>query len=355
VRVKRGSAQRADNVSGWGATVRKRFDDEDERPGGFWRFVRGVVLALVVSVGAVAVLSVYVLPPPEPPAPEPAEAETGPETGPEMVSGIEVATTPAYTAPDTPDAPATEPETLGPVALPGPAFSVNAAPFEVESETPLVAVVLDDTAADPLLHGMLFSIDLPLTVGVIAGGGGDQVTATAAREAGFEVVAQLPLVRQGQSGGAGLEYGLPEAEAADRTLTLIQRLPMAVAVSRPLAAGPPPNAAVLRGILSVLSPLGFAYVDHGVAPEDASTAAAVGLGAIVGVSRHTIPAGASAAEILAVLDQAAAAAVRRGAAVVFAAPGEQLILALQLWGGEGSASLARLAPLSAVIRRQRGG
>jgi polysaccharide deacetylase 2 family uncharacterized protein YibQ len=196
---------------------------------------------------------------------------------------------------------------------------------------------------------------MPLTVGVIAGGGGDRVTADAARKAGFEVVAQLPLVRQGQSGGAGLEYGLSEDEAADRTLTLIQRLSMAVAASRPLAAPAPPNASVLRGMLSVLSPLGFAYVDHGVAPEGGSAAAAAGLGGIVGVSRHTIPAGASAADILAVLDLAAADAARRGGAVVFAAPGEQLILSLQLWGGEGSASMARLAPLSAVIRRQRGG
>jgi len=342
--------------------VRKRFDDEDERPGGFWRFVRGVLLALVVSVGAVVALSVYVLPPPEPPAPpapEPVEAETGPE----MISGIEVATTPAYTGATTgattgasgPDAPAAQPETLDPIEMPGPAFAVNAVPFEAEPGTPLVAVVLDDTASDPLLHGMLFSVKLPLTVGVIAGGGGDRVTADAARKAGFEVVAQLPLVRQGQSGGAGLEYGLPEDEAADRTLTLIQRLPMAVAVSRPLAAAAPPNASVLRGMLSVLAPLGFAYVDHGVALEERSTAAAAGLGGIVGVSRHTIPAGASAAEILAVLDLAAADAARRGGAVVFAAPGEQLILALQLWGGEGSTSLARLAPLSAVIRRQRGG
>ena len=339
--------------------MRKRFDDEDERPGGFWRFVRGVLLALVVSVGAVVALSVYVLPPPAPPAPEPVEAETGPE----MISGIEVATTPAYTGATTgattgasgPDAPAAQPETLDPIELPGPAFSVNAVPFEAEPGTPLVAVVLDDTASDPLLHGMLFSVKLPLTVGVIAGGGGDRVTADAARKAGFEVVAQLPLVRQGQSGGAGLEYGLSEDEAADRTLTLIQRLPMAVAVSRPLAAVAPPNASVLRGMLSVLAPLGFAYVDHGVAPEDRSTAAAAGLGGIVGVSRHTIPAGASAAEILAVLDLAAADAARRGGAVVFAPPGEQLILALQLWGGEGSTSLARLAPLSAVIRRQRGG
>ncbi len=328
--------------------MRKRFDDEDERPGWFWRFVRGVLAALVLGTAAVVVLSVYVLPPPEPPAPEPVEADTGPE----MVSGIEVATTPAYTGAS---APAAEAETLGPIELPGPAFSVNAVSFEAEPGTPLVAVILDDTAADPLLHGMLFSVKLPLTVGVIAGGGGDRVTADAARKAGFEVVAQLPLVRQGQSGGAGLEYGLPENEAADRTLTLIQRLPMAVAVSRPLAAAAPPNASVLRGMLSVLAPLGFAYVDHGVAPEDRSTPTAAGLGGIVGVSRHTVPAGASAAEILPVLDLAAADAARRGGAVVFAAPGEQLILALQLWGGEGSASLARLAPLSAVIRRQRGG
>jgi polysaccharide deacetylase 2 family uncharacterized protein YibQ len=327
--------------------MRKRFDDDDKRPGGFWRFLKGMLLALTVSAGAVAALSVYVLPPPEPPAPEPEPAEAGPE----MVSGIEVATTPAYsTAPDAP-----EPETLSPVELSGPALSVNAAPFDAEPGTPLVAVILDDTASNPLLHGMLFSTNMPLTIGVIPGGGGDRVTATAARAAGLEVVAQLPLAGQGQSGGAGLEYGLPEAEAANRTLTLMQRLPMAVAASRPLDAAVPPNASVLRGMVGALAPLGFAYVDHGVAPEDSSTAVAAGLGGIIGVSRYTIRAGASAAEIIAVLDMAAADAARRGGAVVFAAPGEQLILALQLWGGEGTGNLARLAPLSAVIRRQRGG
>ena len=45
----------------------------------------------------------------------------------------------------------------------------------------------------------------------------------------------------------------------------------------------------------------------------------------------------------------------RGAAVVLAAPGEDVFLALQLWGGEGSEGAARLAPLSAVIARQGGG
>ena len=331
--------------------MRKRFDDDDKRPGGFWRFLKGMLLALTVSAGAVAALSVYVLPPPEPPAPEPEPAAAGPE----MVSGIEVATTPAYTAAAAPDAPEPEPETLSPVEFSGPALSVNAAPFDAEPGTPLVAVILDDTASNPLLHEMLFSMNMPLTVGIIPGGGGDRVTATAARAAGFEVVAQLPLAGQGQSGGAGLEYGLPEAEAANRTLTLMQRLPMAVAASRPLDAAVPPNASVLRGMVGALAPLGFAYVDHGVAPEDSSAAVMAGLGGIIGVSRYTIPAGANAAEIIALLDMAAADAARRGGAVVFAAPGVQLILALQLWGGEGSGNLARLAPLSAVIRRQRGG
>jgi polysaccharide deacetylase 2 family uncharacterized protein YibQ len=338
--------------------MRRRFDDEDEkRPGWFWRFIRGVVFALVVSVVAVVVLSVYVLPPPPEPEPEPVS------TGPEIVGGIEVSDAPAYSgaAAGSEEASASEAETLAPVELSGPALAVNSQAFEAPSATPLIAVILDDTAANPLLHELLFSLDIPLTVGVVAGGGGDQVTAEAAYAAGFEVVAQLPLSQRGASGGGGLEYGLPPEEAASRTETLIQRLPMAVGASRPLAAVTPPNAGVLQGMLGALRPLGFAYVDHGVAPGANSGAMAAagavgaedGLGAIVGVSRYTIPAGASAAEAIAVLD--AAATAEGGGAVVVAAPGEEVLLALQLWGGEGSSGAALLAPLSAVIRRQNGG
>ena len=337
--------------------MRKRFDDDDndnERPGWLWRFIRGVVLAAVVCAGVVAALSIYVLAPPAPPppAPEPVAADTGPE----IVSGIEVSTRPAYSVPAEPtaSAPEPEPETSGLTELSGSAFSVNAVPFDAAPGTPLVAVILDDTASNPALHAMLFSIDMPLTVGVVAGGGGDRVTADAARKAGFEVVAQLPLTGPGQSGGGGLEYGLSEDEAADRTLTLIQRLPMAVAASRLLAVAPP-EATVLRGMFSVLAPLGFAYVDHGVAPDGSSTALAAGVDGIIGVSHFSIPPGAGAAQAHAVLDRAAADAVRRGGSVVIAAPGENLILALQLWVGQGTGGVARLAPLSAVIKRQLGG
>lgn len=347
--------------------MRKRHDDKEKRPLDIWRFVRGVITALLVSAGAVAVLSIYVLPPPKPP-PEPEEVAA--DTGPEIISGVEVSTQPAYTVPvitTSPDAGpadaspsedaavAPEPGTFGKVELSGPALTVNAAAFESEPGTPLVAVVLDDTASNPLLHELLFSTRLPLTVGVVVGGGGDWETATAARKAGFEVVAQLPFALEGQPGGAGLEYGISRDEAANRTLTLIQRLPMAVAASRPLTAGTPPNAIVLGGIIDALAPLGFAYLDYVLTPEDEPTAVTVELDRVVGVSRYVIPAGANAAMAVSVLDQAAADAARRGGAVVFAAPDDQLILALQLWGGEGSLSTARLAPLSAVIRRQNGG
>ena len=332
---------------------KKIYDDDEPKPGWFWRFAKGVLFAVVVSAAAVVVLSVYVLPPPKLPEPEPVA-----DTGPEIVSGIEVSTTPAYTNPAAPDASAAaapEAEALEPVVLSGPALSVNAAPFDSAPGTPLVAVVLDDTAANPFLHELLFSMDVPMTVGVVVGGGGDRETAAAARTAGFEVVAQLPLAAQGQSAGAALEYGMPEAEAAERTLTLMQRLPMAMAAGRASSSPAQPNASVLRGMVSALQPLGFAYVDHGVTQGDRSTFVAAGVAMPIGVSRFTIPPGATAADVIAVLDLAAADAARDGGAVVFATPGEQLVLALQLWGDEGAGSLARLAPLSAVIRRQNGG
>jgi polysaccharide deacetylase 2 family uncharacterized protein YibQ len=308
-----------------------------------------------------------VLPPPElpPPAPESAEAPTVPQ----VINGIEVSNEPAYSGgsateaaapvpapPDTGTQATAEEGVLAPVELSGPAFSINAEPFDAAAaEKPLVAVILADTASNPFLHEMLFSIRLPLTVGVVAGGGGDSETAAAARAAGFEVVAELPVATPGAATGAMLEYGMDEAGAAIRTLTLMQRLPMAVAASRAQTAIELPGPAVLKGIVDTLMPLGFAYVDHGLAPGARSTFAASGLDMPIGVSRFSIPPGASPAQIISILDRAAADAVERGGAVVFAPPDEQVLLALQLWGDAGAGNVAALAPLSAVIRRQNSG
>ena len=76
--------------------MRKRHDEEEKRPLDIWRFVRGVVSALLVSAGIVAVLSIYVLPPPKPP---PEQEEVAADSGPVMISGVEVSTQPAYTVP----------------------------------------------------------------------------------------------------------------------------------------------------------------------------------------------------------------------------------------------------------------
>lgn len=337
---------------------KKKFDDDEDeqRKGGFWRFLRGAIFGLIVSGVGVWALSVYVLPPPVIPEPEP-EPES---TGPKVVDGIEVSTEPAYTG--TPDQSAqqqAEAEPTGTLSLDGPAMVVNSAAFDSDLQAPLVAVVLDDTAAQPLMHELIFGLDLPLTVGVVAGGGGDAETAKAARDAGLEVVAQFTIVPQGQSNGSDLEYGLSEAEAALRTLTLMQQVPSAVAVSRTLASPAPPEAELLRGVTSVIGPLGFAYLDLGVPVGTISPAITTGAGTsegtIVETSRHTIPPGASAADAHAILDAASADAAERGWAVVMAAPSEGLVQALLLWGGEGEGSLAQMAPLTAVIRKQIGG
>ncbi|NIP77407.1 MAG: hypothetical protein GTN90_16125, partial [Xanthomonadales bacterium] len=141
---------------------------------------------------------------------------------------------------------------------------------------------------------------------------------------------------------------MPEADSALRTLTLMQRMYMAVAVSRPLASVIPPDQPVLSGVAGVVGPLGFAYLDHSVSPDSESSAKVLGLaqakGALVEVSRHSIPPGANAVEAHAVLEGASADAAERGWAVVVASPSEPLVQALLLWAGEGDGGLARLAP-----------
>lgn len=329
----------------------RRYDDEDVRPNWLWRLLKGMVAGAVMSGAGLVVLSIYVLPPPAPPP----AAETAGTGEPQVVDGIEVANRPAYFGAATAEAPV-EAEMAGPIALDGPALAVNAVPFEADPAVPLVAVVLDDVAADPLLHEALFAMDIPLTVGVVAGADGDQATARAARGAGYEVVAELPLAARGQGSGAGLEYGLSRQEAAERALLLMRRLPMAVAAAWPLAAPAAPDPGVLAGLLGAIGPLGFAWLEHGVLPGMQPAVASDGVEQIVAVSRFTVPPGAPATDAYAILDMAAAeAAEHGGAAVVLAPTEEQVLLALQLWAGAGAAGMAQLAPLSAVIRRQNGG
>lgn len=347
----------------------RRFDDDEDEPHWIFKFLRGVFVSVVVCGAVLVVLSLYVLPPAELPPDPPAD------TGPKIVDGIEVSPTPAYTPPTVAETPAAAPEPAAaadpaapapslpidtraledpesPIRLSGPALTVNAAPFQAPEGVPLVAVVLDDTAADPFLHPVLFALKLPLTVGVVAGGGGDREIAGQARTAGMEVVAQLPLAAPGQGGGVALEPGLQSDEATGRTDLLLRRLPMSVAASRPLSSPGLPDPGTLAGMAGALSPHGFAYVDHTVRTGEQSLLDMLGLGLSVGVSRFAIPADASPADILAVLDQAAAEAGPDGGSVILAVPSQPLLEALQLWGGEGSVSAGALAPLSAVIARQ---
>jgi polysaccharide deacetylase 2 family uncharacterized protein YibQ len=327
--------------------MRKKWQDEDDRPGWFWKFVRGVLVSILVCGFAIAGISLFVLPPAELPPEKPAEVAPAEPT---VIGGIEVSQEPAYSSAT---APAGEPaeEALAPLALDGPALSVNAAAFEADPQVPLIAVVLDDTAAQPLLRPLWQALTVPVTVGVIAGRDGDREVAEAARGAGFEVVAQLPLAPPGAAVGDDLEYGMPESEVTGRTEALMQRLPMAVGASRPMAAGRPPSGPVLTGIGAALAAHGFAYLDLGVELQDTAPGKIAGLPVEVAASRYEISADDDLVAAIAVLDAAASDAAIRGGAVVIAAPSETLFGALLLWGGEGTDNPARLAPLSAVIGR----
>lgn len=342
--------------------MKRYYDDEDRRPNWALRLVKGILVGAVVSGTAVAAISIFVLPPP---APHPKMAEQA--SGPKMIDGIEVASEPAYfgttdaTAQDAGAAPgahttaaadAAGADAVGPVQLSGPALVVNAAAFQPAAGKPLVAVVLDDVAADPMLHDRVFGLKLPVTIGVVCGGPGDQATARAARAAGYEVVAELPIMAGGASAGAALEYDLTSDQAAERTALLMRRLPMAVAATSAPATMPPGNA-LAQGIMKALGPFGFAYLARD-RRSGAAAPAASGLDRITAVSDFSIPAKATAAQAHAVLDHAAAEAAKSGGAVVMAAADRQVLLALELWAGS-TGGVAQLAPLSAVVKRLNGG
>ena len=229
-----------------------------------------------------------------------------------------------------------------PVALDGPALDVNAAPFTAPEDEPVVAVVMDGVAGSELSPDVLFALPLPVTLGIVPGREGDEALAEAARARNWEVLAQLPVVGEGGEPLPGaLAEGMAPEEVAERTEALMGRLRQAVAAASEGTLEDPEAVAALTGALAAH---GFGYVGAGAAagedPPSAQPSAAV-------------PAGASAEEVIAVLDEAVEDAGPGGAALVVLPPTRAAAEALARWNAEGGAG--RVAPLSAVLRRQAGG
>lgn len=241
-----------------------------------------------------------------------------------------------------------------PILLEGPAVAINAAPFEDSSNLPLIAVVLTDPVSGEVTQETLLSLDMPLTLAIAPDQPGAVELAAEAGLAGYEVLAELPVTAPGADTAWAIHAGLSDIEVADRTSAIMSSLWMSVGATGDVAEGAVIDEKVLRGVIGVLERHGYAMVGQGAG--DGITAALAGAFGVPYTGRdHSIGPGASSEQIYQILDAAVIAAKKNGTAVVSGPVSLAMLQGLYRWGLEKGGREARLAPISAVIRRQTGG
>lgn len=229
-----------------------------------------------------------------------------------------------------------------PIALDGPALEVNAAAYAAPATEPVIGVIIDGVAGSELSPDVLFALPVPVTLGIVPGREDDEALADAARARNWEVLAQLPVAGDdGEQTPGALSARMPPEEIAERTEALMGRLSQAVAAT---SEGALEDPAAVEALLRTLEAHGFGYV---------GTGAAAGEGPPNAEPTTTVPRDASAEEVLAVLQEAVDAAGPGGASLVVLPSTRAAAEALARWNAEAGAG--RIAPLSAVLRRQAGG
>lgn len=304
---------------------------------------------------------------------EAAGAET---TGAGSETETPAADTPATETPAAEDAPAEETNTATPepaqtetnvevaalaparvIELAGPALKVNARVFDAPPNAPLMAVVLEDPARGAIAANAMALLTMPLTFAVRPDRAGAQDLADAARAAGHEILAQLPLSapKDGEQptslfAGAASPQGLSTV-----TQNYLADLGSAIGATVPSDAPVLNDQSAMEAILAPLAPHGFAYLDlkSGIGSTGRRISESSGF-EYAESNRYAGPE-ATEEQIYQILDGAAFQARRKGTAIVSVAASSAALKAVVRWGLERGGQEVWFAPLSAVIARQKAG
>ncbi len=263
---------------------------------------------------------------------------------------------------DTTQVAAISPADLGPppepvsIDLAGPALAVNARPFDVPSDAPLMAVVLTDASSGAIAKDALPLLTMPLTFSIVPSSPADRDFGLAAREAQHEVLGQIPVQSTEVGGTAGQILTVMDRDRV--TLEVNARmsvLDMAVGATMPGDAFGAADPALLSAMLGTIKQHGFAYIDgrRAFGIVDAIPADARGID-YVSIDRM-VPKGASPEQIYEVLETTAYRAQREGSAIVVIDSSQDALQALLRWGLERDRRPVWFAPISAVIERRRAG
>ncbi len=223
---------------------------------------------------------------------------------------------------------------------------------------PRVALLINGMGmADPATAAAVMKLPAPVSVAYTAYGRDLQDGVDKARNAGHEVLLQIPLepvdYPKVDPGPHTLLTTLPPEENMKRLQWLMSRFTGYVGVTNLMGAKFEPEQQAFVPVLEEVKARGLLYLDDGSVPQSSGGKLAGALGLDYGMANVQIDAAPGAEDIAKALAQLEAIAKERGAAIGVASAKPETIKQVAAWAGQLGSKGFILIPVSAAIRSQR--
>ena len=242
--------------------------------------------------------------------------------------------------------------------LAGPALEVNARSFDPPADAPLIAVILEDAGNGSITADAMGLMTMPLTFAIRPDRDGARALAEIVREAGHEVLTELPMVRSSDEGvprDGELSPNAPPEELEALTLRYLAALDMSVGATTPQGASVLLDQRAFEAVLSPVGDHGFAWLDMKAGIGGTAERIAGEAGIPYAETNRYVTADASEDQIYQMLEGAAFQARRLGTTIVAVSASQDALKAIVRWGLENGGQQVWFAPLSAVIARKSDG
>lgn len=248
-----------------------------------------------------------------------------------------------------------------PTLTPGPqqaAWMKHARPFQAKPDRPRVALILHGLGMDRAqTQAAIQQLPPEITLAFSPYASGLQAWVEEARAAGHEVLVQVPMEPHdypaNDPGPLALITGATTRENIERLDMVLGRANGALGVINLMGARFTASEPHMRPILEALRERGLVFVDARTAPDSVGARLASELGVARAFSDRTLDQEASRAAIDARLAEIERMALANGQALALGFPFPVTLERTARWVQTLEAKSLQLAPLSAVVNRQR--
>ena len=235
-----------------------------------------------------------------------------------------------------------------------PAWRRQAVPLpQTPPELPRLAIVIDDLGLSATRAARAVALPPPLTLALLPYGEDLPALAQRARAAGHELLVHVPMAPRSAAADPGpqaLYPEMPPAELRTRLAWALSRFEDYVGINNHMGSRLTESASALRPVLRELRARGLMFLDSRTTAASAAPALAAELGLPFAQRDVFLDNVRERAAIAANLDQAAARARKRGAAVAIGHPYPETLAVLADWLPKAAAKGVALVPVSAVAR-----